>query len=112
MDASQASLEEDVTVYSCGDVDDTHIDSGDTISAHAKHQQRLADHWLEVRDQMLYAAVECGIPTSCATCDMCEEPAAVTCMECGPRAVYCNSCVESVHSSHSIFHTPQLWKVI
>ena len=77
-----------------------------------KRQQHLADNWAEVRDQMLHAAVECGIPSPLSTCILCKEPATVTCLECGPQSFFCVECTEAVHSTQNIFHIPQLLKVV
>ena len=79
--------------------------------SYMKRQKRSADHWSNVRDQMLHAAVECGIPSSLSTCILCKEPADVTCLERGFQAVYCVNCAEAVHSTQNIFHAPQLMKV-
>ena len=106
---AEAFPEVEVSEYCCDDGGETQ--SGDELSAHAKRQQHLVDHWLEVRSQMVHAAVEFGIPTARDTCAMCEKPAAVICVECGPHSIYCNNCVESVHSVQNIFHMLQIWKV-
>ena len=107
--SSSATLEEDVSLYSSGNDSDTCL-CGDETS-YMKRQQSLAEHWSEVREQMLHAAVECGIPSSPSTCIQCNDPADVICMECGSQAVYCANCAEAVHSTQNIFHAPQLLKV-
>ena len=58
------------------------------VEMNMKRQKCSADHWSKVRNQMLHAAVECGIPSSLSTCILCKEPADVTCLECGFQAVY------------------------
>ena len=108
--SSSASLEEDICLYSSGNDSDT-CQSGDE-SSYMKRQKRSADHWSKVHNQMLHAAVECGIPSSLSSCILCKEPADVTCLECGFQAVYCVNCAEAVHSTQNIFHAPQLMKVV
>lgn len=104
-DGSSSPLEENV----CSDNDSDACHSEDE-SSYMKRQQRLADHWSEVRDHMLHAAVECVIP-SLSTCILCKEPANVTCLDCGSEALYCANCTETVHLTQNIFHAPQLLKV-
>ena len=110
VDQLQASVDADYSSLDHSESGSDACQSEELASSYMKRQQRLAENWSEIRDQMLRAAVEFGIPFL-ATCNVCGNPAIITCLECGPQAFYCEDCVEGSHHLKNIFHSPRIWKV-
>ena len=83
------------------------------MSSYNERQQKAADHWCEVREPLLNAAVEMsGFPYSGVTCVVCDHTATAVCYDCGPQAFFCDEHIEVFHSSKiNTFHMPQISKV-
>ena len=83
------------------------------LSSYSGRQQKAAEHWSEIRERLLCAAVEAaGFPYSGVNCIMCEQPAIAVCYDCGSRAFFCDDHLGMIHSPKiNIFHTPQIPKV-
>ena len=103
-------LDDKVEMSEGGMDTDTGIDEP-VQSAYMKQQQRSADHWSGVRDQLLEASVEVGMLSSESLCSLYDERASISCFECGPLVQYCEDCAKSAHLAQNIFHRPLVWKV-
>ena len=84
------------------------------MPSYSERQQKSADHWSEIRECLLHAAVETyGFPYSGVNCTVCDHTATAVCYDCGLRAYFCDDHVERFHSkSINIFHIPQVCKVL
>ena len=83
------------------------------MPSYSERQRKSADHWAEVRERLVHAAVETfGFPYSGVNCIVCDRTATIVCYECGPQAFFCDVHIETFHSkSINIFHMPQFCKV-
>ena len=57
------------------------------------------------------AFTEARVPISDQECSICRQLASVMCQQCGQQVLFCIECTELEHTSHNIFHRPQVWKV-
>ena len=94
---------------------DTSQDATDTCSSqqarsYSKRQEKLSDAWSQIRDRLHTALIESSVP-NLGSCISCSQTAVVICQQCGPQAVYCEGCTESLHLTCNIFHRPQVFQV-
>lgn len=82
------------------------------VPSYSERQQKSPDHWSEIRERLLHAAVETyGSPYSGVNCTVCDNTVTAACYDCWPWAYFCEDHVEEIHSkSINIFHIPQIYK--
>ena len=86
----------------------------DTCSSRSylQRQEKLCDAWSQIRENLLTALIESSVPKVGTNCRTCNQVAVIICQQCGPQAVYCEECTESLHLACNIFHHPHLLQVL
>ena len=72
--------------------------------SYSDRQQKAAEQWAEIRDQLQRVIVETRIPPADFKCVMCGDLAVVVCDDCSSMALFCKEHVEQAHLNHNIFH--------
>ena len=79
-------------------------------TVHTKRKLKLADNWSEIRDSV-YTTMISTHALRDAECFLCQAPATIRCIQCGPHLMCLQCCLQN-HSMHNIHHYPEIWKVI
>ena len=84
-------------------------ESSDLETAHTKRKLKLANNWSEIRESA-YATMISTYALRDAKCFLCQAPAIIRCIQCGPHLMCLQCCIQA-HSVHNIHHYPEVWKV-
>ena len=79
---------------------------------HAIQSQNTVEGWNKARMMLRNTLLETNaMPPNqmCVLC--CNSSALYRCTRCGPFAYYCEECLQNVHVSACVLHTPEEWKV-
>lgn len=83
------------------------------LKAYHVRKTRLAESWLEVREQLVSALLERHTLPTGQLCVLpaCEEEAVGRCLDCCPAQFLCEAHLSSVHAGGRSLHQPEVWKV-
>ncbi len=74
-------------------------------------QENSAESWRKARSTLLKIVVESEALPEAQLCISCNNSALYRCLQCGPRAYFCNHCYEAAHLATNLFHTGEIWEV-
>lgn len=92
---------------------DSFDSSAEISTTHTQRKLKLAEKWKELRNRATTAVVEGScLPSSCICCQCGTKTADIRCLQCGPSAYFCSSCIVTTHRASLFHHYPEVWKVI
>ena len=80
-------------------------------SLYSVKERSAAKEWEAIRPQLLKCAVESSAMPHAAECILCQSPATMRCLKCGPRVYFCIECFGDLHKKINILHTGEVWEV-
>ncbi|XP_019863200.1 PREDICTED: uncharacterized protein LOC109592077, partial [Amphimedon queenslandica] len=84
----------------------------DELPSHHSIKQRAAEEaWKGVRHALRCAVVQSNCMPPHQMCVLCQQQeASFRCNDCSAFAYYCSSCLQNVHDTTCVLHTPEEWK--
>ena len=81
-----------------------------TTTAHTKRKLRLAEKWMEIRENAYTVMINRHALQKEVECFACSSIATTRCTLCGPYLM-CLECCYITHNMHNFHHCPEVWKV-
>lgn len=72
-------------------------------------RKRQREAWSKLLPSFVRVTTENFVLATALMCFICNGPATMRCLDCGPLVYYCESCCQMEHQLRNIYHTPEWW---